>query len=101
MMWAADLVRQYHGEHVNVRHYIEYVEDRLYNDTRYRISSEKVHKLGWRPSVRWEEGLRMTIEWYKEYRFRYFGEEELKHAIVAHPHEGRKSDFGFYRTEYV
>eukprot|EP01135_Chromosphaera_perkinsii_P012003 Nk52_evm11s2568 gene=Nk52_evmTU11s2568 len=94
---AESLIRLYRGPRAVVEDHIEYVEDRLYNDTRYRISSEKIHELGWRPRVGWEEGLKKTIAWYKDCRFRYFKSEELQAALVAHPNEGRKSDFGLFR----
>lgn len=45
---------------------IEYVEDRSFNDTRYYISSDKIKKLGWKQEIDFEEGLRRTIQWYRE-----------------------------------
>ncbi len=45
---------------------IERVEDRLGHDYRYAIDASKIKReLGWQPSVNFEEGLEMTIEWYK------------------------------------
>uniref|UniRef100_A0A4W3IC49 dTDP-D-glucose 4,6-dehydratase n=1 Tax=Callorhinchus milii TaxID=7868 RepID=A0A4W3IC49_CALMI len=35
------------------------------NDLRYPMNSKKLHKLGWRPKVVWEDGIRKTIEWYQ------------------------------------
>ena len=44
---------------------IEYVKDRLGHDRRYAISNEKITKeLGWMPSITFEEGIKLTIEWY-------------------------------------
>ena len=44
---------------------IEYVEDRLGHDRRYAISNEKITKeLGWKPSVTFEQGIKLTIDWY-------------------------------------
>lgn len=44
---------------------IEYVEDRLGHDKRYAISNDKItSKLGWKPSVTFEEGIKITIGWY-------------------------------------
>lgn len=44
---------------------IEYVQDRLGHDRRYAIDSSKIQKeLGWKPSVTFEEGIRLTIDWY-------------------------------------
>ena len=44
---------------------INYVEDRPGHDHRYAIDPSKVKReLGWEPKVKFEEGLRQTIEWY-------------------------------------
>ena len=44
---------------------ITYVKDRPGHDLRYAIDANKVNKeLGWKPSVTFEEGLKLTIEWY-------------------------------------
>jgi dTDP-glucose 4,6-dehydratase len=45
---------------------IEFVTDRPGHDRRYSLSSEKLEGLGWRPQVRFEEGLARTVEWYRE-----------------------------------
>lgn len=44
---------------------IKYVEDRLGHDKRYAIDNEKIQtQLGWRPSLTFEEGIKLTIDWY-------------------------------------
>jgi len=44
---------------------ITYVKDRPGHDLRYAIDASKINKeLGWEPSVIFEEGLRLTIDWY-------------------------------------
>lgn len=44
---------------------IKYVEDRLGHDRRYAIDSSKIqNELGWSPSVTFEEGIKLTIDWY-------------------------------------
>lgn len=44
---------------------IKYVEDRLGHDRRYAISNDKItSELGWKPSLTFEEGIKLTIEWY-------------------------------------
>ena len=46
---------------------ITYVTDRLGHDRRYAIDPTKTEsELGWKPEVTWEDGLRMTIDWYRE-----------------------------------
>lgn len=45
---------------------IEFVQDRAGHDKRYSVDWKKITTdLDWRPSVDFEEGLRRTIEWYK------------------------------------
>jgi dTDP-glucose 4,6-dehydratase len=44
---------------------ITYVTDRAGHDLRYAIDATKLNKaLGWKPSVRFEEGLEKTVDWY-------------------------------------
>ncbi len=44
---------------------IEYVLDRPGHDRRYAISNDKISSdFGWTPSVSFEEGIRITIDWY-------------------------------------
>ena len=45
---------------------ITFVPDRPGHDVRYAISTEKIERLGWKPKVKFEEGLRKTIRWYQE-----------------------------------
>lgn len=46
---------------------IEFVEDRKGHDFMYLVNSEKIKtELGWVPIVKFEEGLKETIDWYKQ-----------------------------------
>ncbi len=57
------------GKPKNLMHFIK---DRPGHDFRYSLDAKKIHKeLHWKPSHNFEEGLRLTIEWYldnKEWR---------------------------------
>ncbi len=54
---------------------ITYIKDRPGHDRRYAIDASKINKeLGWKPSVTFEEGLQLTIDWYLE------NQEWLKHV---------------------
>ena len=45
---------------------IEYVEDRKGHDFRYSVDWTKINReLGYEPQVKFEDGLRKTIEWYR------------------------------------
>ena len=46
---------------------ITFVTDRAGHDLRYAIDSSKIQKeLGWEPSLQFEEGIEITIDWYLE-----------------------------------
>ncbi|MBI1813323.1 dTDP-glucose 4,6-dehydratase [Candidatus Peregrinibacteria bacterium] len=43
---------------------IHFVPDRPGHDWRYALDSSSIRKLGWKPQVSFEEGLRRTVEWF-------------------------------------
>ena len=45
---------------------IEYVTDRPGHDRRYSLSSDKIRTLGWEPQVHFEDGLKQTVQWYRD-----------------------------------
>jgi dTDP-glucose 4,6-dehydratase len=42
------------------------VADRQGHDRRYSLDTAKLEALGWKPAVRFEEGLAQTVNWYRE-----------------------------------
>jgi dTDP-glucose 4,6-dehydratase len=51
------------------RQLITFVKDRPGHDRRYAIDASKLkNELGWTPSVKFEEGFRMTVKWYLDNR---------------------------------
>ncbi|MBQ9478919.1 MAG: GDP-mannose 4,6-dehydratase, partial [Selenomonadaceae bacterium] len=47
---------------------IEFVTDRKGHDLRYAIDPSKIeHELGWKPKVKFEDGIKRTIDWYVEH----------------------------------
>ena len=51
----------------NSQKLITYVKDRAGHDMRYAIDASKIEsELGWKPSLQFEEGLSITVEWYLE-----------------------------------
>lgn len=45
---------------------MEFVCDRLFNDSRYLINYDKIKNLGFAPKVKFIDGIKQTIEWYKK-----------------------------------
>ena len=70
------------GKEDEEKDWIELVPDRTFNDLRYTINSSKLHQLGWTEKMSWEEGLKTTVDWYKQYTSRY---GNIDNALVAHP----------------
>jgi len=62
-----------------------FVEDRAFNDLRYYINSARLHELGWQEQMSWEDGLRITFDWYRQFSGRY---GNIENALVAHPRVG-------------
>ena len=49
----------------DLENYVNFVEDRKFNDYRYLINSNKLEKLGWKSKINFEEGINKTIEYFK------------------------------------
>ena len=49
----------------DINEWIEYIDDRLFNDFRYAINNEKLLELGWHETHNFDEFLLKTIEYYK------------------------------------
>ena len=45
---------------------IRFVEDRPGHDRRYAVDSRKLTKIGWQPTVLFNDGLKTTVEWYRQ-----------------------------------
>jgi dTDP-glucose 4,6-dehydratase len=67
---------------------ITFVQDRAGHDLRYAIDSSKLqNELGWKPSLRFEEGLEKTVDWY-------LGHEEWLQHVTSGDYQK------YYDTQY-
>jgi len=83
-----DVVRSLLGTLSKSHSLINFVTDRLGHDRRYAIDPAKAEtELGWKPETAWDDGLKKTIEWYRE-----------NQAWVNHIRNGEYRDY--YRTMY-
>ena len=89
---AKDLIRLagYPSGDEKEKEMMTFVEDRIFNDHRYHINSDKLFDLGWKEEVSWEEGIKRTFEWYRVHSNR-FG--DIEHALVPHPRAGLNNQF--------
>ena len=63
---------------------IKYVEDRLGHDRRYAIANDKItSELGWEPSITFEEGIKITIDWYLNNQDWIKSIENKKAGVIA------------------
>jgi dTDP-glucose 4,6-dehydratase len=58
------IVDQLGADNALVRH----VEDRAGHDRRYSLDTTKIRSLGWQPRRSWDDGVRATIDWYRDNR---------------------------------
>jgi dTDP-glucose 4,6-dehydratase len=54
--------------------WIKYTHDRPFNDHRYAIDNTKLRQLGWEQKTSFAEGLRVTVDWYRKYGHRWWGD---------------------------
>ena len=50
----------------NKKIYIEHVDDRPFNDSRYAVNDKKLRNLGWNPKRNLKADLPEIVEWYKK-----------------------------------
>ncbi|KAJ8350067.1 hypothetical protein SKAU_G00251970 [Synaphobranchus kaupii] len=88
---ARELIKTMQGLSLDadVDGWMEFVEDRPCQDLGYPLISDKIHGLGWRPKVSWEEGIRMTIDWYKENPHYWLDTEALEQSSQPLPESER------------
>jgi dTDP-glucose 4,6-dehydratase len=47
---------------------VRHVQDRAGHDRRYSLETTKMRGLGWHPRRTWEDGIRSTVDWYRDNR---------------------------------
>jgi hypothetical protein len=56
--------------------WIQYTKDRPFNDMRYAVDATKLRNLGWEQRTSFEEGLKTTVDWYREFGKSWWGDVE-------------------------
>eukprot|EP01105_Mastigella_eilhardi_P000813 TRINITY_DN1095_c1_g2_i1.p1 TRINITY_DN1095_c1_g2~~TRINITY_DN1095_c1_g2_i1.p1 ORF type:complete len:400 (-),score=144.45 TRINITY_DN1095_c1_g2_i1:81-1217(-) len=65
--------------------HITHVDNRLFNDFRYNLDLSKLTNLGWSAEVDFDDGLRRTVEWYRQFGSKNWTPQQISCALVAHP----------------
>lgn len=56
------------------RKYIQFTQDRPFNDKRYAVNGDKLRGLGWEQRTGFEEGIRITVDWYRRFGRTWWGD---------------------------
>ncbi|KAI8061704.1 hypothetical protein BC940DRAFT_245013 [Gongronella butleri] len=81
--FAKRLIRLFGYAEDAIPQHLEFVPDRAFNDQRYAVDYSKLERLGWKPRMPFDEGLRKTIEWYRNRTDEWWG--DISSALVPHP----------------
>lgn len=56
--------------------WIQYTKDRPFNDKRYAVDGTKLRALGWLQKTSFEDGLKITVDWYRQFGEQWWGDVE-------------------------
>ncbi|KAF2019890.1 NAD(P)-binding protein [Aaosphaeria arxii CBS 175.79] len=62
---------------------VQHTEDRPFNDQRYATDGSKLALLGWKPKTSFEDGLRLTVEWYRRFGEVWWG--DISRVLTSFP----------------
>lgn len=54
------------ASHLNKEPKIKYIENRKAQDHRYSVDCSKIHAIGWKPTISFEDNLTSSIKWYQD-----------------------------------
>jgi hypothetical protein len=72
-----------HSQPDDFRRWVKYTHDRPYNDRRYAVDDTKLKALGWTQRTGIEQGLRTTVDWYRTFGERWWG--DITHVLTPFP----------------
>ncbi|KAM4055297.1 GDP-mannose 4,6 dehydratase [Hirsutella rhossiliensis] len=65
------------------RNWVKWTKDRPFNDRRYAVDGTKLRKLGWQQRTGLEDGLRITVDWYRRFGELWWG--DISHVLTPFP----------------
>ena len=66
---------------------IAFVADRPGHDFRYGLRSDRLRALGWEPRVAFDDGLALTVDWYRDHLD--WLRQRARRPVVTEPRGGR------------
>jgi dTDP-glucose 4,6-dehydratase len=63
--------------------WVQHTEDRPFNDQRYATDGSKLASLGWHPKTSFAEGLKLTVDWYREFGEVWWG--DISRILTSFP----------------
>ncbi|KAL1637124.1 hypothetical protein SLS56_000782 [Neofusicoccum ribis] len=63
-----------HNTPEEFKRWVMHTEDRPFNDHRYATDGTKLARLGWRQRTSFEDGLRITVDWYRRFGEVWWGD---------------------------
>jgi dTDP-glucose 4,6-dehydratase len=65
------------------RKWVKYTHDRPFNDHRYAVDGTKLRQLGWDQKTSFAEGLKITVDWYRQFGSQWWG--DISHVLTPFP----------------
>jgi hypothetical protein len=63
--------------------WVKYTHDRPFNDHRYAVDGTKLRQLGWDQKTSFAEGLKITVDWYRRFGEKWWG--DISHVLAPFP----------------
>ncbi|KAK9247518.1 hypothetical protein V1506DRAFT_57438 [Lipomyces tetrasporus] len=87
------LLMQFGYREAEFDQHIEYTNDRPFNDRRYAIDASRLKSLGWIQKTRFEDGISITIAWYRLFGLSWWGDiSDILSAFPTNRHIHCKAD---------
>lgn len=72
-----------HERPEELQRWVQHTEDRPFNDQRYATDGAKLAALGWEPKVSFNDGLQMTVDWYRNFGEVWWG--DISRVLTSFP----------------
>jgi dTDP-D-glucose 4,6-dehydratase len=63
-----------HSTQEELHKWVKHTHDRPFNDHRYAVDGTKLRNLGWEQKTSFEDGLAITVDWYRRFGERWWGD---------------------------